>query len=689
MLSATLLAAAVTLQVPFVPQQKDTCGAAALAMVLQYYGRDVSHGAIAQALVEPELHGIRGSRLADFARERGLVAIAFAGDTALLREHLRKGRPLVVALSAGRDAFHDVVVVGFDDERRELIVNDPDFGAGRRLSERELVERWTKSGNWTLLVQPAGESEPVAGPAASGGEPPSAVGEKPEAGTAVVEAAEPAADASYDEVVARAIGLGRSGEQARAAALLDRALGLSPERPEAWAERGGLRFLEGRYEDAVSDLRRSTAIRDDPYARDLLASSLQLAGREMEALATWNAIGKPTLGTVEIGGLQRTRDEVARREIGLARGATLTPSAIRRAHRRLDETGVFERITIRPRPLGDGSADLQVALSERYGFAHGPIDFLVGTGVGLAWQRLHLRYANLAGTGISLGGSYRWQTNRPESALQLDWPRPLALPLYLRVAGVRGEQAYDLGELFAVRSRGIALGVRHVLEAGPVLSLGLRLDERTVSRERPDAKPGRIVGLDLGLEGRLVDGRRQRLDGSVRLFGAGGAVASDLDFGRVEAQLRYEAVVSKPEGRSVERSVFAARLRAGSGSGGMPVDEMYAPGMSLESDLPLRAHPLTRHGVIGANPVGRSIILLNTEWRQRVLHRPMFDVALAALGDAADVWRPAEGGEGGMLVDVGIGLRVSLIAGATVRIDHAWGLRDGRRALFVGLNQTF
>ena len=38
-----VLAAAVTLPVPFVPQRKDTCGAAALAMVMRYWGADVSH----------------------------------------------------------------------------------------------------------------------------------------------------------------------------------------------------------------------------------------------------------------------------------------------------------------------------------------------------------------------------------------------------------------------------------------------------------------------------------------------------------------------------------------------------------------------------------------------------------------------------------------------------------------------
>jgi hypothetical protein len=147
--------------------------------------------------------------------------------------------------------------------------------------------------------------------------------------------------------------------------------------------------------------------------------------------------------------------------------------------------------------------------------------------------------------------------------------------------------------------------------------------------------------------------------------------------------------VSKPEGLSVERSVLAVRVRGGWGSDGLPVDEMYAPGVSPESDLPLRAHPLTIGGALGVNPIGRSVVLVNAEWRQRLLHRPSWDFGAVAFADSASVWRPALGSSAGSLVDAGIGVRLSFLAGPTLRIDHAWGLVDGRRTLFVGLSQAF
>jgi len=135
--------------------------------------------------------------------------------------------------------------------------------------------------------------------------------------------------------------------------------------------------------------------------------------------------------------------------------------------------------------------------------------------------------------------------------------------------------------------------------------------------------------------------------------------------------------------------VLAVRVRGGWGSDGLPVDEMYAPGVSPESDLPLRAHPLTRGGVLGANPIGRRVFLLNAEWRQRLVHRASWDFGAVAFSDTAWVGRPADGSVTNWLQDVGVGLRFSLLAGPTIRVDHAWGLVDGRRTLFIGLSQAF
>jgi ABC-type bacteriocin/lantibiotic exporter with double-glycine peptidase domain len=151
------LLTAFTLTVPFVPQQKDTCAAAALAMVLRYWEAPVPQEEIAAKLLAPDLHGILGSRLTAFAKERGLTAVAYEGDLKQLHDYVGKGRPLIVAWSAGQGRYHNVVVVGFDDEHKEILVNDPAEGAARRVSSKTFEKRWSGAGHWTLLVLPAAQ----------------------------------------------------------------------------------------------------------------------------------------------------------------------------------------------------------------------------------------------------------------------------------------------------------------------------------------------------------------------------------------------------------------------------------------------------------------------------------------------------------------------------------------------------
>lgn len=152
---AVLLSSSQALAVPFVPQEKDTCAAAALAMVLRYWEQPIRHEDIAAALLEPELRGIPGSRLTEFARQHGFTAIAYEGDLTQLRDYVAKGRPLIVAWKLGRDRYHDVVVVGFDDEGGAVLVNDPAEGAERSVPLRTFEKRWAAAGHWTLLVLPA------------------------------------------------------------------------------------------------------------------------------------------------------------------------------------------------------------------------------------------------------------------------------------------------------------------------------------------------------------------------------------------------------------------------------------------------------------------------------------------------------------------------------------------------------
>jgi len=155
----------VWLDVPFVKQEKDGCGAASIAMVMQYWqaqqGQPPNRASnafhIQRALYSAKAHGIYASDMERYFREQGFRTFTIRGEWEDLQQHLAKGRPLIVALKpSGGGVLHYVVVAGLGLET--VMVNDP---AQRKLlqQDRSSFEReWNAAGKWTLLVLPQNPS---------------------------------------------------------------------------------------------------------------------------------------------------------------------------------------------------------------------------------------------------------------------------------------------------------------------------------------------------------------------------------------------------------------------------------------------------------------------------------------------------------------------------------------------------
>jgi hypothetical protein len=494
---------------------------------------------------------------------------------------------------------------------------------------------------------------------------------------------------TYDELVARGVAEARAGRIEAARQELDRALVLDPTRPEAWVERAGVDFLEKRYREAADGLARALALRDDAYARDLRASALELQGRTHEALAEWNRVGTPVLGAVTISGLARTRDRVARREVTAVEGALLRADAFRETRLRLREVGVFPRVRLRLVPQERGRADLAVALTERHGL--GPWFTLAATAAAdLSREQVGLRYFNLDGAGVVVKAEYKWERTQPRVGAQIAWPRPLGLPAKLVVSGLRARPTYrfDGEDLLTLRTRGVDVALRRVVGSRTVVEAGWRRRERSFDAARPDAPPGSLSAALAAVEHALVDGTRDRLDVSMRAQVASAALGSDVEYVQAVGAVRYARTAGAAADETALGTGIAVRLLFGWGGDGTPLDAMFAVGAGAESEYPLRGHDLKDGGVLGGSPIGKSLVLLNVEWRQRLFSRHGLEGAVAGLVDVARPSRTVEGNDR-LLADAGVGLR--LAAGGTVfRVDQGWSLSgDGRRALSAGFGRSF
>ena len=154
---------AIWLDVPFVKQTKDGCGAASVAMVMQYWS---SHGTrsfaesasdpdvIFRKLYSPEARGIYASKLEGYLQQNEFRTFAISGRWEDLKQHLQKGRPLIVALKPGSGLLHYVVVAGLDERESVVMLNDP---AGRKLlrtDKASFENEWNGTHNWMLLAVP-------------------------------------------------------------------------------------------------------------------------------------------------------------------------------------------------------------------------------------------------------------------------------------------------------------------------------------------------------------------------------------------------------------------------------------------------------------------------------------------------------------------------------------------------------
>jgi uncharacterized protein YvpB len=157
--------AGIWLDVPFIKQTFEGCGSASIAMLMQYWS---VHGtqiaperadadAIQRQLYSRKGHGIYASDLEKYLRESGFRVFALRGEWSDLRDHLSKGRPLILSIEprSSRAPLHYVVATGMDWQRDAVFVNDPARGKLLRIERAEFEKEWLATKNYLLLAVPA------------------------------------------------------------------------------------------------------------------------------------------------------------------------------------------------------------------------------------------------------------------------------------------------------------------------------------------------------------------------------------------------------------------------------------------------------------------------------------------------------------------------------------------------------
>jgi len=648
--------AAVTIDVPYLPQSEALCGGAAVAMVFRYWGD--AHADVQQfaPLVDVRAGGIANDKLVAAVTARGWNATPLAGSVDLLREQLEERHPVILLLEDRPGRYHYVVVTGAD--KGYVTLHDPAIGPSRRLADADLVRKWKPTNFWALLILPgAGRRQTATDSTPAAISPPMRSSES----------------VQCERLLGDAVGKVQQRGLESADAIFGSVRAECPNSPGPLRELAGVRFAEHRWAEATSLAEQALALdRHDAYGWEVLASSRFMQDDFSGSLDAWNQIGKPQIDSVQINGANRTRYELMTRALGLTANTLLTDEAFERAARRLSELpdGTSTRISYRPGE--DGFATVDVAVAERSLRPKG-----IGQWAATAARFLIDREADVAvpgptGQGEVWEASWRWWSNRPRVALSFAAPRVGWLPGVWRFEGSWEAQKYALGT--GSNNDGLRRETR--AHGGVSVSDWLTGNVRYELRAGVDAWDvnRRTVSIGGGLQRRLAHDR-------VALFG-------DVDAwmpmdGEAFRSASARGLFNSSSGPA--RWLFTADAGVDAVTASAPLALWPGAGDGHARPALLRAHPLLADGVVTGPAFGRTLAYGNTELQRWIERGTLVSFGVAAFADTARATRTFGDEDPRTQLDVGVGLRVRIPGSrGVIRADVAAGLRDGAHAVTVG-----
>jgi tetratricopeptide (TPR) repeat protein len=149
-------------ETPFFPQDAFQCGPAALAMVLNAQGVEVSPQALQPLVYLPERRGTLQAEMLTAAAHYGQLAVRIPPSPDSLLLELSEGNPVVVLQNLGFGAlpvWHYAVAVGYDLDKHEIYLRS---GKDRRRTYDfgDFLKTWSRSNRWAMVVVAPGTVPP-------------------------------------------------------------------------------------------------------------------------------------------------------------------------------------------------------------------------------------------------------------------------------------------------------------------------------------------------------------------------------------------------------------------------------------------------------------------------------------------------------------------------------------------------
>jgi tetratricopeptide (TPR) repeat protein len=151
--------------VPFYKQnQRNYCGPAVLSMVLNYWDKDkvFTQEEISSNIFDASVEITNNSEMVFYPYDKNFRVLSFNGDIEQLKSLVRENIPVIIlqrVVDKIVNKGHYRVVVGYDDAKNVMILNDPWFGDKLSMSYKLFSELWAfgkelNKKNWALVILP-------------------------------------------------------------------------------------------------------------------------------------------------------------------------------------------------------------------------------------------------------------------------------------------------------------------------------------------------------------------------------------------------------------------------------------------------------------------------------------------------------------------------------------------------------
>jgi tetratricopeptide (TPR) repeat protein len=143
-------------EVPFFPQEDYQCGPAALAMVLNWSGLNVTPDALTPQVYLPARQGSLQAEILGAVRRHGRIPYVLSPQLEALLAEVASGHPVIVLQNlafAWYPTWHYAVVVGFDLPRGEITLRSG-LEARHTVALTTFERTWARGDYWAVVILP-------------------------------------------------------------------------------------------------------------------------------------------------------------------------------------------------------------------------------------------------------------------------------------------------------------------------------------------------------------------------------------------------------------------------------------------------------------------------------------------------------------------------------------------------------